>query len=52
VAFLTCLAAVFTPLIDDSARFFAGFGTFSSGILIAVHAFAESEQRWKSKNPS
>jgi hypothetical protein len=52
VAFLTCLAAVFTPLIDDSARFFAGFGTFALGIFIAVHAFAEAEQRWKSKNPS
>lgn len=26
VTFLTCLAAVFTPLVDDPARFFASFG--------------------------
>jgi|ERR1035437_1112761 hypothetical protein len=26
ISYLTCLAAVFTPLVDDAARMFAGFG--------------------------
>lgn len=51
VGFLTCLAAVFTPLLDDAARIFAGFSAFWLSIFIAVHAYAESEHRWKSKNP-
>jgi hypothetical protein len=38
VAFLTCMAAVFTPIVDDSARFFAGFCFVVLGIVVCAHA--------------
>ncbi len=52
VAFLTCLAAVFTPVIDDAARFFAAFGAFGLGFFIGTHAYEEAEHRRKPRNPS
>jgi hypothetical protein len=38
VGFLTCMAVVFTPIVDDSARFFAGFCFVFLGGFICVHA--------------
>jgi hypothetical protein len=39
VGFLTCMAVVFTPVVDDAARMFAGVCFFLSGIYLCVHAY-------------
>jgi hypothetical protein len=44
VAFLTSLAAVFTPVIEFEARMFAGLLAGVSMIFIMVHA-AEADER-------
>jgi hypothetical protein len=44
VAFLTCMAVVFTPIVDDSARVFAGVCFAGLSIFIANHA-AEAEDK-------
>lgn len=41
VAFLTCLAAVFTPLVDEPARFFAGVAVVAFGAFICADAEAQ-----------
>jgi len=38
LGFLTCLAAVFTPVIDDTARIFAGCGVVSMSIYFMVES--------------
>jgi hypothetical protein len=38
IGFLTCLAAVFTPVIDDIARFFAGAGVVAMAIYFMVQS--------------
>jgi hypothetical protein len=38
VAFLTCMAAVFTPALEPEARFFAGFCFAGFGFFICAHA--------------
>ena len=44
IAFLTCLAAVFTPMIDPEARIFAGFVVLGGGFYIGALG-ADAEER-------
>ena len=39
VAFLTCMAVVFTPIVDDFARFFAGACFVFLGVFVCTHAY-------------
>jgi hypothetical protein len=40
-AFMICLAAVFTPTLDDSARIFAGIMSAVLMAIVAHHAYIE-----------
>jgi hypothetical protein len=46
IASLTCLAAVFTPIIDPEVKLFAGFVAAATLIFIAVHA-ADADEKTK-----
>jgi hypothetical protein len=45
VAFLTCLAGVFTPIIESEARMFAGFFLFVMFIFVSFDAANESDKK-------
>ena len=45
IGFLTCLAAVFTPIIDDTARIFAGAGVISMSIYFMVESSEDASLR-------
>jgi hypothetical protein len=40
-AFIICLAAVFTPTLDDSARIFAGIMCVPLLAIVGYHAYVE-----------
>jgi hypothetical protein len=44
VGFLTCMAVVFTPLMDSDTRIFAGVCFVGLGFFIGVHAASEDEK--------
>jgi hypothetical protein len=45
ISFLSCLAAVFTPAIDDGARTFGGCGVLAMSIYFMVQSHADAELR-------
>ena len=45
VAFLTCMAVVFTPIAEESARFFAGGCFIFLGGFIAIHAAVAEDKK-------